>query len=119
MTSKALLPQFIEAKKIESKLTVNILVVTFGVALLVASSYITIPLPFTPVPLSLQTFAVLVIGSSFGLTRGSMTTAIYLLLGFVGMPFFAGGSSGVEVLLGSTGGYLIGFFSGYFISGLH
>lgn len=79
-----------------------------GAALITASAFVSIPLWFTPVPLTLQTFAVLTIGAALGSTRGGLATLLYLLVGIVGFPVFAHGSSGVEVVFGATGGYLVG-----------
>lgn len=70
---------------------------------------ISIPLPFTPVPLTGQTFAVLLIGAALGARRGAASLALYTLEGVVGLPVFARGASGLAVLLGPTGGYIIGF----------
>lgn len=68
-----------------------------------------LPLPFTPVPLTGQTFAVLLTGAALGSRRGLISMTLYLLLGGVGLPFFAGGQSGWAYLTGPTLGYLIGF----------
>ena len=62
-----------------------------------------------PVPLTGQTFGVLVAGGALGGRRGFAAVALYVLLGLVGLPFFAEGKGGSAVLLGATGGYLIGF----------
>ncbi len=63
----------------------------------------------TPVPLTGQTFGVLVAGGALGFRRGATSVLLYVLLGLVGLPFFAGQSGGTDVILGVTGGYLIGF----------
>lgn len=68
-----------------------------------------IPLGFTPVPVTGQTFAVLLAGGTLGMRAGGASQLLYLALGAFGLPFFAGGSSGWEVLRGPTIGYLIGF----------
>lgn len=68
-----------------------------------------IPLGFTPVPLTGQTFAVLLAGATLGLRAGAASQLLYLAMGAFGMPFFSGGSSGWEVLAGPTVGYLVGF----------
>ncbi len=60
-------------------------------------------------PLTGQTFGVLVVGGALGARRGFAAVALYVLLGLVGLPFFAEGTGGTSVLLGVTGGYLIGF----------
>ena len=84
----------------------NWILVFFGVLFLSVSSYIKIP--FYPVPLTMQTLAVLLIAMSYGFSRGTLTVSTYLSLGFVGMPVFASGS-GIAYMFGPTGGYLIGF----------
>ncbi|MGF1668477.1 MAG: biotin transporter BioY [Acidimicrobiia bacterium] len=68
-----------------------------------------IPLGFTPVPITGQTFAVLLAGATLGLRAGAASQMLYLAMGAVGLPFYSGGSSGWEVLSGPTVGYLIGF----------
>ncbi len=62
-----------------------------------------------PVPLTGQTFGVLVVGGALGFRRGFAAVALYVLLGVVGLPFFAEGKGGIGVIWGATGGYLIGF----------
>lgn len=81
-----------------------------GFALLTAlAAQIEIHLPFTPVPITGQTFAVLLAGAGLGMGAGSASQILYLLLGAVGLPFYAGGAGGWEHVLGATGGYLVGF----------
>lgn len=80
-----------------------------GFALLTALfAQFTIRLPFTPVPITGQTFAVLLTGATLGMWAGGASQLLYLLLGTF-MPFYAGGASGTEVLFGASGGYLFGF----------
>lgn len=80
-----------------------------GFALLTALfAQFTIRLPFTPVPITGQTFAVLLSGAALGMWAGGASQVLYLLLGLF-FPFYADGSSGAEVLFGATGGYLLGF----------
>ncbi len=62
----------------------------------------------TPVPFTLQTFAVLASGAALGSLRGGLAALLYLLVGLVGAPVYAGGAHGVHVLFGATGGYLVG-----------
>ena len=78
-----------------------------------------IPLPWSPVPVTGQTFAVLLSGVLLGRWWGGISQTFYAGLGFAGTPWFAGWSGGLGVLLGPTGGYIIGyifaaFFIGYF-----
>lgn len=68
----------------------------------------TIRLPFTPVPITGQTFAVLLSGATLGMAAGGASQILYLALGTF-LPFYAGGASGTEVLFGASGGYLFGF----------
>ena len=72
-------------------------------------SQIQIPLPFTPVPITGQTLGVLFAGAMLGSRWGSLSVAMYIAEGCLGLPFFAGGAFGIAMLLGPTGGYLIGF----------
>ena len=71
-----------------------------------------------PVPVTGQTFAVLMIGALFGARRASLSVLVYILEGAAGLPVFAHGRSGFMVLLGPTGGYLIGFVFAAYIVGL-
>jgi biotin transport system substrate-specific component len=66
-------------------------------------------IPRDPVPWTGQTFGVLMVGGALGARRGFAAVALYVLLGLVGLPFFAEGRGGSAVILGATGGYLIGF----------
>ena len=86
-------------------------------ALTAAGAYIQIPIPFSPVPVTLQVFFVLLAGSMLKSKWGSLSMIVYTLLGIAGLPVFAGGSSGIGVLLGPTGGYIIGFILAAYILG--
>ena len=79
---------------------------------------VAIPLPFSPVPITGQTFAVLLVGALLGSRRGGLAVLLYLLEGAAGLPFFAGGAGGLARLAGPTGGYLIGFVAAAFAVGL-
>ena len=82
-------------------------VLIVGASLLVAASArLSFAVPWTPVPVTGQTFAVLLTGILLGSQRGALALALYLLEGAAGLPFFAGGASGLLRLLGPTGGYL-------------
>jgi biotin transport system substrate-specific component len=86
----------------------------FG-ALTAVGAYILIPLP--PVPITLQTLFVNLAGALLGGTLGALSQVVYILLGVIGLPVFAGGKAGAGVLLGPTGGYLIGFVVGAYVIG--
>lgn len=77
-----------------------------------------IPLPFTPIPLTGQVFAVLVCGALLGAGYGTLSQAFYVGLGATGIPWFSGGAGGPGVFAGFTGGYLIGFVAAAFFLGL-
>lgn len=83
------------------------LVVSFALLTALAAQ-IRIPLPFTPVPVTGQTFAVLLSGAALGSFAGAASQLLYLTLGMF-LPFYAGGASGWEHATGATGGFLIGF----------
>lgn len=89
-----------------------------GGALLTAlSAQVAIPLPFTPVPITLQTFAVLLLGAGLGARRGLFSQILYLLIGAVGLPVYAGAHSGLAVLFGPTMGYFFGFLAAAYLTG--
>ncbi|MGO1117720.1 biotin transporter BioY [Rhodovibrionaceae bacterium A322] len=90
-----------------SSLARNLLLMVVGSAFLALASQISVPM--FPVPMTLQTFAVLTIGLAFGSRLAAATVALYLMEGAMGLPVFAGGKFGLVALTGTTGGYLIGF----------
>jgi biotin transport system substrate-specific component len=81
------------------------------------AAQIAIPLPWSPVPLTGQTFAVLLSGAALGARRAFLAQLLYLVEGGLGLPAFAGGAGGIAVLLGPTGGYLLAFPIGAAITG--
>ncbi len=83
--------------------------IAYGSALIALCAQMNIDLPFSPVPITGQTFAVLVVGLLLGSTRGLAAVAAYFLEGAAGLPVFAGGAAGAIHFAGPTGGYLIGF----------
>lgn len=93
----------------------NLTTVLFGSLLLGLAAQITIPL--TPVPITLQAFAALFIGMIFGSKMGWKIVAAYLIEGACGLPVFANFSFGIPVLLGPTGGYLLGFIPAAIVTG--
>ena len=80
--------------------------------LICVSGYLIIPLPFSPVPATVQSLAVMLTGSLLSPLHAFVTLLLFILLGTIGLPVFAGGSSGIGVLFGPTGGYLAGFVLG-------
>ena len=81
------------------------------------AAQVSIPLPFTPVPLTLQTFAVLAGAAALGAERAVIAQVLYITLAVAGVPVLAGGASGHEVVVGATGGYLIGFVLASYVVG--
>lgn len=86
--------------------------------LIAACAQVEIPLGFTPVPLTGQTFAVLLTGMALGSRSGALAVALYVLEGAAGLPFFSGGGAGFVKLLGPTGGYLLAFPLAAFVAGV-
>jgi biotin transport system substrate-specific component len=91
----------------------NILLIFAGSILIALTAKIAVPLPFTPVPITGQTFGVLVVGMALGSNRGALAVIAYLMEGAMGAPVFTSGAS----LTGPTAGYLFGFVPAAFIAG--
>jgi len=87
-----------------------VLVVAFAL-LTAALAQIEISLGFTPVPITGQTLAVLLAGTSLGMSRGAASQLLYWVMGLVGLPFYSGGESGWQSGTGATLGYLMGFIA--------
>lgn len=104
-----------EKKKVSTK-TLALTGVMTAVTCIVGP--VSIPLPISPVPVSLTNFAVYLSVYVLGMKKGTISYCIYLLTGFVGLPVFSAFSGGPAKLLGPTGGYLIGFIFMALISGM-
>ena len=87
----------------------HIVLILAGALLIFLTAQVRIPIPNNPVPITGQTFGVLLVGGALGFRRGLASVALYVLLGVVGLPMFAGGKGGLDVIFAATGGYLIGF----------
>lgn len=103
MTARALLSPFAKSSPLAA-----IGVILVGSWLLAASAWIEAPM--WPVPMTAQTYAVLLIGGACGLRLAAASVAAYLLQGALGLPVFAGGAAGAAHFAGPTGGFLVGFF---------
>jgi len=80
--------------------------------LIAVSGYITIPLPFSTVPVTAQTLAVMLAGGLLPPSHAAVSVLVFLMMGAVGIPVFSGGAAGLGIILGKTGGYLVGFIAG-------
>lgn len=101
-----------------SALLYDAALVLAGSLLIALSAQVAILLPFSPVPVTGQTLAVLLVGALLGSRRGSLAVMTYIAQGLVGLPVFAGGAFGLARLFGPTGGYLIGFVAAAYLVGL-
>ena len=81
-----------------------------GTVFLAVMAQIAFPIPGSPVPFTGQTLGVLLLGTAYGAGLGASTIAFYLLMGMAGAPIFSSGTSGIERIVGPTGGYLVGMF---------
>jgi biotin transport system substrate-specific component len=83
--------------------------IALGAAVVAVSAQVVVPVPLNPVPMTLQPLAVLAVGGLLGPAGGAAALTVYLALGLLGLPVFAGGGAGLVHLLGPTGGYLLAF----------
>ena len=95
----------------------DVLLVITGVLLTAVCAQISVRVPGSPIPITGQTFAVVVAGSSLGATRGGLSQLLYLALGLVA-PVYADGAHGTAVLFGASGGYVVGFVLAAYVVGL-
>jgi biotin transport system substrate-specific component len=95
----------------------NLILVIGGSFLIALFARIAVPLPFSPVPITLQGHLCLMFGVLFGSRIGALVVLTYLFQGALGMPVFAFGKAGIPMLLGPTGGYLIGYVLGTWMTG--
>ena len=92
----------------------SIALVVGGAVFVGLTAQVAIPLPFTPVPLTLQTFSVLLVGAALGSVRGALSMALYLLAGVAGVPWFANQQSGWAF---ASFGYIVGFVAAAWLVG--
>lgn len=83
--------------------------VTAAAGLTALAAQVAVPVPGSPVPVTLQTFAVLVTAAGLGATRGALAQLLYVAAGAAGLPVLSGATGGIHAVLGATGGYLLGF----------
>lgn len=110
MTQKALtIPSVVVDRLVRGRVAADMLLVVAASAIIALAAQVAIPLPFTPVPLTLQPLAVIMIGAALGSTRASAAATLYLLEGASGLPVFAQGHGGAIWLVGATAGYLYSY----------
>jgi biotin transport system substrate-specific component len=95
----------------------DVLLVLGGAGFVALAAQVSFELPFTPVPITGQTFAVLLVGASLGALLALASLGLYLFVGALGAPIYADGNSGWETLTGPTGGYIVGFVLAAFLIG--
>jgi biotin transport system substrate-specific component len=105
------------AELLPTSLTRSGVTIILGAALTALAAQVALPVPGSPIPVTGQTFAVLLTGAALGPLRGLAAQGLYLLLGIAGMPVFAGAGHGASAAFGATGGYLIGFLAAALIAG--
>ncbi len=118
----AALAQAVRPRAVRSALATDVALVLLGSVVVALAAQVSIRLPFTPVPITGQTLAVLLVGAGLGAVRGGASILLYLAEGAVGLPVFAEGRSGILYLtsrdpLHATGGYLWGFVAAAVVAG--
>jgi biotin transport system substrate-specific component len=98
-------------------LATDALLIVGGTAFVALAAQVSFKLGFTPVPLTGQTFAVLVVGSALGSVRGALSLLLYLAVGIAGIPVYADHRHGWSVFSGATGGYIVGFVVAAMLTG--
>lgn len=92
--------------------------VILGASIIIALfAPVSIPLPFTPIPIATQAHVILLLSCLLGSKRASLAVMTYLFQGAMGLPVFAGGMGGVAILAGPKGGYLLGYLAAAFVTG--
>jgi biotin transport system substrate-specific component len=97
--------------------TKDMILVSMFAALTAIFAQVTIPLPISPVPITLQVLAVCLTSAILGSRLAFMSMLVYITVGILGMPVFSGGASGLGVVMGPTGGYITGFLLSSYVTG--
>ncbi|GAB6138767.1 biotin transporter BioY [Halanaerobaculum tunisiense] len=87
-------------------------------ALISVLSYVSVPIPFSPVPVTGQSLAVMLAGTILSTKRAGLSMSVFLLLGAIGLPVFSQGRGGIGVFMGPSGGYLVGYLIGAIVISL-
>lgn len=116
-TKSATIPSALLTRIVRGRAALDVLLVIGATVVIALAAQIAIPLPFSPVPLTLQPLAVLLVGVTLGSVRGAAAAALYLLEGFSGLPVFALGHGGPMWLAGPTAGYLLSYPCAAWVAG--
>src|SRR5437764_15487274 len=111
------IPSALLTRIIRGRAALDMLLVIGATAIIAIAAQIAIPIPYSPVPLTMQPLAVLLVGVTLGSARGAAAAALYLLEGFSGLPVFAQGHGGASWLTGPTAGYLFSYPFAAFVAG--
>ena len=101
-----------------ASLLTDTMLVLAGTSLVAVAAQISVKLPFTPVPITGQTFAVCLVGASLGAVRGVASLSLYFLLGIAGAPIYAHRDHGWGVITSASGGYIVGFIVAAAVTGV-
>ena len=116
-TDTTTLPGLLARHVVRGRAAVNLLLVIGASVIIAIAAQIAIPIPFSPVPLTMQPLAVMLVGAALGSTRGAAAAALYLFEGFSGLPVFAQGHGGPLMMTAFTAGYLYSYPLAAWISG--
>jgi len=111
------IPATLQRSVVRGRVAVDVGLVIAASAIIAIAAQIAIPMPFSPVPLTLQPLAVIFLGAALGARRGAAAATLYLLEGASGLPVFAQGHGGVLWLAGPTAGYLFSYPLAAFVAG--
>jgi biotin transport system substrate-specific component len=117
MTNEMTIPRLLNERVVRGYAATNVLLVLGATAIIAIAAQIAINVPFSPVPLTMQPLAVLLVGVILGSRRGAAAAALYLLEGASGMPVFAQAHGGAAWLVAATGGYLLSYPAAAFVAG--
>ena len=111
------IPRFVSQRITGRSFAMNAAVIVGASLLIALSAQFAVPVPFSPVPMTLQPLALILVGAALGSARGAAAATLYLLEGLSGLPVFSQGRSGLVMLMGPTAGYLFAYPAATWIAG--
>lgn len=105
-SKSATIPAIVLERLVRGRAAMNVLLIISASMVIALAAQIAVPIPFTPVPMTMQPLAVILVGVALGSTRGAAAASLYLLEGFAGMPVFAQGHGGAAWAVAATAGFL-------------